>query len=150
MKKTKLLLRATSMVLAGAILFASCSSTTLIQSVPNGAKVYLNGEYAGVTPYSHTDTKIVGSTTHVRLEKEGFETLNTAFSRSEEVDVGAIISGVFFWIPFLWTMKYKPTRTYELVPLGNALTGDDNTTTAQKGLVKDANGNEYISGVLKD
>ena len=138
-------------MLAGAILFASCSSSTLIQSSPSGAKVYLNGEYAGVTPYTHTDTKIVGSSTQVRLEKEGYETLNTAFSRNEDADVGAIIGGIFFLFPFLWTMKYKPVRTYELVPSGNAsLTGSDNITTAQKRLVKDANGNEYISGVLKD
>lgn len=151
MKKTKLLPKAISLVLAGAILFASCSSSTLIQSNPSGAKVYLNGEYAGVTPYTHTDTKIVGSSTQVRLEKEGYETLNTAFSRNEDADVGAIIGGIFFLFPFLWTMKYKPVRTYELVPSGNAsLTGSDNITTAQKGLVKDANGNEYISGVLKD
>ncbi len=151
MKKTKLLSKAISLVLAGAILFASCSSSTLIQSSPSGAKVYLNGEYAGVTPYTHTDTKIVGSSTQVRLEKEGYETLNTAFSRNEDADVGAIIGGIFFLFPFLWTMKYKPVRTYELVPSGNAsLTGSDNITTAQKGLVKDANGNEYISGVLKD
>lgn len=151
MKKSKLLSKAISLMLAGAILFASCSSTTLIQSSPSGAKVYLNGEYAGVTPYTHTDTKIVGSSTQVRLEKEGYETLNTAFSRNEDADVGAIIGGIFFLFPFLWTMKYKPVRTYELVPSGNAsLTGSDNITTAQKGLVKDANGNEYISGVLKD
>ncbi|BBD46337.1 MAG: PEGA domain-containing protein [Petrimonas sp.] len=151
MKKTKLLSKAISLMLAGAILFASCSSSTLIQSSPSGAKVYLNGEYAGVTPYTHTDTKIVGSSTQVRLEKEGYETLNTAFSRNEDADVGAIIGGIFFLFPFLWTMKYKPVRTYELVPSGNAsLTGSDNITTAQKGLVKDANGNEYISGVLKD
>lgn len=151
MKKTKLLSKAISLMLAGAISFASCSSTTLIQSSPSGAKVYLNGEYAGVTPYTHTDTKIVGSSTQVRLEKEGYETLNTAFSRNEDADVGAIIGGIFFLFPFLWTMKYKPVRTYELVPSGNAsLTGSDNITTAQKGLVKDANGNEYISGVLKD
>lgn len=151
MEKTKLLSKTISLVLAGAILFASCSSTTLIQSSPSGAKVYLNGEYAGVTPYSHTDTKIVGSSTQVRLEKEGYETLNSAFSRNEDADVGAIIGGIFFLFPFLWTMKYKPVRTYELVPSGTAsLPGDDNITTAQKGLVKDANGNEYISGVLKD
>lgn len=151
MKKSKLLSKAISLMLAGAILFASCSSSTLIQSSPSGAKVYLNGEYAGVTPYTHTDTKIVGSSTQVRLEKEGYETLNTAFSRNEDADVGAIIGGIFFLFPFLWTMKYKPVRTYELVPSGNAsLTGSDNITTAQKGLVKDANGNEYISGVLKD
>jgi len=54
MKKTKLLSKAISLMLAGAILFASCSSSTLIQSSPSGAKVYLNGEYAGVTPYTPT------------------------------------------------------------------------------------------------
>lgn len=85
--------------LAGAVLLTSCASTTTIQSNPAGAKVYLNGEPVGVTPYTHADTKIVGSTTHVRLKKEGYETLNTAFSRNEEADVGAIIGGVFVLVP---------------------------------------------------
>lgn len=105
-----------ALLLAVIILFPSCSSTTLIQSNPAGAKLYLNGEPVGTTPYSHTDTKIVGSTTMVRLEKEGFEPLNTSFTRDEWIDAGAVIGGIFFWIPFLWTMKYKPVRTYELVP----------------------------------
>jgi hypothetical protein len=91
----------------------------MIQSNPSGAKVYLNSEPVGTTPYSHTDTKIVGSTTTVKLEKEGYEPLNTFFSRNEEVDAGAIIGGIFVWIPFLWTMKYKPTHTYELTPSSN-------------------------------
>jgi hypothetical protein len=52
----------------------------------------------------------------VKLEKEGYEDLNTSFSRTEQVDVGAIIGGLFFWIPFLWTMKYNPMHTYELMP----------------------------------
>lgn len=88
----------------------------MIQSNPSGAKVYLNGEPVGTTPYTHQDTKIVGSTTTVKLEKEGYEPLNTSFSRDEEADVGAIIGGIFVWVPFLWTMKYKPTHTYELTP----------------------------------
>jgi hypothetical protein len=50
------------------------------------------------------------------LEKEGYEPLNTIFSRNEEVDPGAIVGGVFFLFPFLWTMKYKPTHNYELMP----------------------------------
>ncbi len=106
-----------AVLLAGVILFSGCSSTTLIRSSPSGAKIYLNGEAVGTTPYSHTDTKIVGSTTHVQLEKEGYEPLNATFSRDEEVDVGAIIGGVFFLVPFLWTMKYKPLRTYEMKPI---------------------------------
>lgn len=116
MKNQTLTLRSLSLFLAGLILFASCSSTTIIQSSPTGAKLYINGEPVGTTPYTYSDTRIVGSTVAVRLEKEGYDEVNTYFSRDEEVDVGAIIGGIFFLWPFLWTMKYKPARTYELIP----------------------------------
>ena len=115
--------RAMAIFLAASVLLTSCASTTMIQSEPGGARVYLNGEPVGTTPYTHTDTKIVGSTTMVRIEKEGYETLNTSFSRDEEADIGAIIGGFLFLFPFLWTMKYKPSHTYELEPVG----GDDMT-----------------------
>jgi len=117
-----------SLLLAGSILLTSCASTTMIQSNPSGAKVYLNGEPVGTTPYTHRDTKIIGSTTIVKLKKEGYESLNTSFSRNEEVDVGAIIGGIFVLVPFLWTMKYKPTHTYELTP--NSSSVQPNTTTS--------------------
>lgn len=117
MKRKAIILKSVSWLLAGSILTASCTSTTLIQSTPNGAKVYLNGEPVGTTPYTYRDTKITGSTTFVKLEKDGYEPVNTFFGRDEEVDVGAIVGGVFFLVPFLWTMKYKPTHTYELKPL---------------------------------
>ena len=112
--KYKFAMKTSSLLVAGSILFTSCASTTMIQSNPSGAKVYLNGEAVGITPYAHRDTKIVGSTTTIKLEKEGFDSLNTSFSRDEEVDVGAIIGGLFILVPFLWTMKYKPLHTYEL------------------------------------
>lgn len=108
-----------SLLLAGSILLTSCASTTVIQSHPSGAKVYLDGESVGTTPYSHRDTKIVGSTIMVKIEKEGYETFNTYFSRDEEVDIGAIIGGFFVLVPFLWAMKYKPAHTYELTPISN-------------------------------
>lgn len=116
MKRT-IALKTASMILVGVVLFSSCVSTTLIRSNPSGAKIYLNSEPVGETPYSHSDTKIVGSITNVRLEKEGYESFNTSFSRNEEVDVGAIIGGIFVLAPFLWAMKYKPSHTYELSPL---------------------------------
>jgi PEGA domain len=97
---------------------ASCASTTLIQSQPPGARLYLNGEVVGATPYALTDTKIVGSTTTVRLELPGFETTNGAITRNEEFDVGACVGGVFLLVPFLWIMGYKPTHTFEMRPLG--------------------------------
>jgi hypothetical protein len=44
-------MKSAALLLAAVVLFASCSSSTLIQSDPSGAKVYMNGEYKGVTPY---------------------------------------------------------------------------------------------------
>lgn len=146
MFKNSIFMKSAALLLSVAVLFASCSSTTLIQSEPSGANVYMNGEYKGVTPYSYSDTKIVGSTTEVRLEKEGYEPLNTMLSRNESADVGAIIGGFFFLFPFLWTMKYNPVHTYELRSLDRA-----SLTKADQPVVSmDAIGNEYISGVLKD
>ena len=120
MKKSYFTLSAISILLSLSIILASCSSTTLIQSSPTGAKIYIDGEPAGNTPYSHSDTKIVGSTTSVKIVKEGYEPFITSFSRDEEVDVGAVIGGFFVMVPFLWTMKYKPARTYELSPINES------------------------------
>ena len=111
-------LRILPLALSALILLESCASSTVIQSNPAGAKLYLNSSYVGTTPYRHTDTKIVGSTTFVRLEKEGYEPLNTSFSRDERADAGAIIGGVFLLFPFLWTMKYDPSHIYELASPG--------------------------------
>jgi PEGA domain len=100
--------------------FSACASTTTIRSNPSGARVYLNGESVGTTPYTMTDTKIVGSSTSVRLEYPGYETINGNITRSEEFDVGACIGGVFLLVPFLWIMGYKPDHTFELRPASGA------------------------------
>lgn len=96
---------------------SSCASTTVINSNPQGAKLYMNQSFVGTTPYTHTDTKIVGSTTAIKLTMEGYEDFNTVLSRNEQVDVGAVVGGIFTWIPFLWVMGYDPMHTYELTPV---------------------------------
>jgi hypothetical protein len=95
---------------------AACSSTTMIRSNVPGAKVYLNGEFVGQTPYPMTDTKIVGSATQVRIEAPGYHPTNAVITRNEQFSVGACIGGVLVLVPFLWIMEYKPDRFYELVP----------------------------------
>lgn len=115
--KTKLTFRLVSVVLAASILFAGCASSTLIQSYPSGAKVYIDNHQVGVTPFWYSDTKIMGSVTNIDLIKEGCEPLYTSIERTERVDLGAVIGGFCFWIPFLWTMQYQPTHNYELVPI---------------------------------
>jgi hypothetical protein len=113
-KKT---LQTLAVVMSGFILFCSCASTTLIQSMPAEASLYIDDQPVGNTPYSYSDTKIVGSATSIRLEKEGYEPLYTTIYRNEEVDVGAVVGGILFLFPFLWIMGYKSTHTYELMPL---------------------------------
>lgn len=122
--------------MAMSLLFTSCASNTMIQTNADEAELYLNGEYAGKTPYKHRDMKIVGSTTEVRLEKEGYETLQTSFSRDEKADVGAIIAGIFFLFPFLWTMKYKPVHNYDLKTTNNSVKTVSETQT-QTNLTKE-------------
>ncbi|MEZ0611233.1 PEGA domain-containing protein [Fibrella sp. WM1] len=114
---TKTPIRGLALVAASAVLLANCSSSTIINSQPTGAKLYVNGQYKGTTPYQYSDTKIVGSVTDLRLEKDGFEPLQLPLVRNERADAGAIVGGVFLLFPFLWTMKYDPDHTYELRPL---------------------------------
>ncbi len=109
-------IRSISFFLALTILFASCSSTTMIQSSPSKAKVYLDGAFVGETPYLHRDSKIVGSSMVVKIEKEGFTPLVTTITKDEEVNVGAIIGGLFVVVPFLWTMQYQSAHNYILKP----------------------------------
>ncbi len=115
--------------LAATIFLTSCASTTLIQSNPSGAQVYIDSQNKGVTPYNYSDTKIVGSSTAITLKKEGHQDLNVMLIRNERADVGAIIGGFLVLVPFLWTMQYNPTHNYELIPGSNQNTEEANGTT---------------------
>lgn len=97
--------------------FLSCSSTTMIHTIPEGAKVYMNDELKGVTPYKHTDSAISGTVTSMTFRMDGYEDFFTSLNKNEQVDVGAVIGGIFFLFPFIWTMGYNPAHTYELYPL---------------------------------
>lgn len=91
--KTSFLLKSAVVLLAATLLFAGCASSTMINSTPSGAKVVINGEAVGVTPYLYTDTKIVGSLVTLDLTLEGYEPIYTSFRRSEEFNVGTFIGG---------------------------------------------------------
>jgi hypothetical protein len=94
--------------------FAACASTTVIKTEPPGAKIYADGSVLGESPVFYGDEKIVGSTTHLLIKKDGCEPLQAKLSRNEEVQVGPLIGGLIFVVPLLWVMGYKPTHTFEL------------------------------------
>lgn len=101
------------------LILTSCSSSTLIQSNPTKAKVYIDGAFVGETPYLHTDSKIVGSSMVVKIEKDGFAPIISTITKDEEVNIGAVVGGLFFAVPFLWTMQYQPLHSYELKPISS-------------------------------
>jgi hypothetical protein len=96
------------------LILSSCVSSTIINTVPSKAKVFIDNEYKGETPLKYSDNKISWSQTEVRIEKEGYETFSTFFKRNEQVNSGAIVAGVFLFWPYLWVMEYNPERTYNL------------------------------------
>jgi PEGA domain len=95
------------------VLTGCASETVLRTNVPN-TKVFIDGAYVGVTPYTMRDTKIVGSTTAIRLEAPGYAPTMVAVHRDEKFSVAACIGGVFLLVPFLWIMGYNSEHTFEL------------------------------------
>ena len=97
----------------------SCASTTTIRAVDQNdlidgdVKIYMDGSYKGKGEVIYSDTKIVGSTTTVTLKKAGCRSNTRSLSRTERLQVGALIGGLFVWVPFLWIMGYNPMHSYE-------------------------------------
>lgn len=96
--------------------FSGCVSSTMLQSQPPGARVSINGMPVGNTPYTMSDTKIVGSSTQIRLEYPGYQPLDVTISRSEEIDPLPLIAGIFLLVPLLWVMRYQAAHLYVLQP----------------------------------
>jgi len=77
------------------ILLSSCASTITITSIPSEAKLYLNGEYVGNTPYKHRDTKIVGSSNTVRIEKKGLKFIKQHFLKTKNLMLELLLEVYF-------------------------------------------------------
>lgn len=96
--------------------FVSCSSSTMIETNPPGAKVFIDNAYAGQSPILMNDYKFSTTCTYIRIEKDGYETIETDICKDEEIDFGAAIGGLFFYIPWLWILEYYPVHSYILNP----------------------------------
>jgi hypothetical protein len=104
------------LLLSGAVLLTGCYSATMIKSDPPGAKIYVNNEAVGITPYRYGDDKLAFSRTEIRIEKEDYEPFQTTLVRNEVIDGGALLAGLFVGIPLLWITKYKREHNYQLRP----------------------------------
>lgn len=128
-------------------LLSSCTSTTRITSEPSGATVYVDGQRVGETPYVHEDSRISFSKTLITLEKPGYEDYHIVLRKDEELDMGAVVGGILFQWPFIWTFGYLPEHHYELVPATGKL--DREIILSKKDMARLRELNEmYKDGIL--
>ena len=90
-----------------------CASATLIKSNPPGAKLYLDGQLKGETPYTYADRAAAGTMKSVTLKKEDYKDF-TGHVKREVLSVGALIGGIFFLIPLIWILEYPPEYIFEM------------------------------------
>ncbi|PKL19479.1 MAG: hypothetical protein CVV49_00120 [Spirochaetae bacterium HGW-Spirochaetae-5] len=102
MKKFKMF----AVVLSLLIFAVGCSSTVKIQSVPGEAKIFIDGELKGVTPYAHTDSKPLWMSTEVKLQKDEYKDFQTNLQKSE--------FNIIHIFSYLWWMDYPAEKTYTL------------------------------------
>ena len=102
-----------NLLILSAMLVTACSSSKVIRSSDSDSRIYVNGEYMGTGHAYYTDQKVAFSKNDVEIRKDGCEAENYSFRRSEEADVGAIIGGLLWTVPFLWVTEYKPHHGYD-------------------------------------
>jgi len=102
-----------TLIIAG-ILASGCASSTVLQTNPSDATVYVKGERLGNTPYTYSDRKIAGASTLITFKKEGYEDYSTTLRRVERWNAGALIAGLFFIYPLFWVLSYDQEHTYDL------------------------------------
>ncbi len=85
--KISLSLKAVALFFVISILFAS------------GAKLYLNGESVGKTPYTLTDTRIIGSTNTVLLTMDGYEDFLGSYSMQSNISSMIRQIVLYHWVP---------------------------------------------------
>lgn len=92
---------------------SGCASATVIRSNPPGAKLYVDGQFKGETPYTYVDRSAAGTARTVRLEKQGYEDLSGSIKR-EKLSIPALIGTIFVIIPVIWILEYPPEHTFEM------------------------------------
>lgn len=112
--KKKGFLKIISILLIAGILAAGCANTTVLQTNPSDASVYIKGEKMGTTPYTHKDMKIAGASTMITFKKEGYEDYSTTLRKVEKWNIGALITGLLFVYPLFWILGYDEVHTYDL------------------------------------
>lgn len=99
-----------------ALILSGCAGVTMIDSMPSGADVYVDGVRVGQTPVRYEDMAVSLTSHSVRIAKDGYKPVNEQFARQGRANMSAIVGGIFIWPVWLWALDYPASLTYELQP----------------------------------
>lgn len=100
------------LVAVALLLQVACASKTVIRVSDPQTKIYVDGEYKGMGSVTHSDTKIIGSETAIRLQKDGCQPQTQTLRRDEKFKFWPCVGGVLVLFPFLWIMGYNGEHNY--------------------------------------
>jgi len=103
-----------SIAIIGFFLISSCSSSTIISSGPDNAELYVNGKFVGETPYELSNSSLSGTCLSLKLKSKGYINRHAKVCKNEEVNIGALIGGLLFLLPFVWIGGYQDYHHYEM------------------------------------
>ncbi len=105
--------------LVAALLVAStgCTSSTLITSRPERARVAVDGQEVGETPAQWSQTVWAFTRNSVLLSKEGYQDGRFTMEANDWQTGRVVVSVVCCFLPgLLWSTDYKPTYLFTLQP----------------------------------
>lgn len=101
------------------MVLAGCTRHVTINSNPQGARVWVNGQEVGVTP-AHTVIDYTAFTSHeVVLQKEGYEVCRAGL-QSEVILPNLLFGVVCCWPALLWMQGPVTNQTFLLTPAGSS------------------------------
>ena len=96
---------------------SGCAETTRINSVPEGAVVYINGIHAGPTPLIHRYRAGLPESAIIDLRKEGYKNMsNATIDKSLRADASLFLL-LLVIIPYFFSARFEDQYVFTLEPL---------------------------------
>ena len=79
----------------------ACTTASRFHTKPNGAKLYINGDYIGETPVVYTDQRGQPERLHIQIRKEGYKELDFYLDKAN--DYAGLALTIFYGISLFWS-----------------------------------------------
>lgn len=103
-----------SLTVLVALLLVGCTTATMVTIETNAENtdVYVDGTYLGETPVTMEMSNLFTEDPTIVLEKEGYATAQK--KTEKEIKVLNLVSGFFFYIPWLWCYGPQENQFFHL------------------------------------